>query len=93
MVQEKRSEPSWSPARHSPEHTDELGGHELWAELLYFCHIAQEAQHVAVQLLFLWELLARQGTGLYTGRALVMLRISNPGKRLYSTSRKLSIFG
>lgn len=92
VVQEKTSEPSWLAARHSPEHTDELGGHELRAELLHFCHVAQEAQHVAVQLLLLWELLARQGTGLYTCRTLVMLRTSNPGKKLYSISRKAQYF-
>lgn len=58
-------QPSSSLARHSPEHTDELGGHELRAELLHLCYIAQKAQHIAMQLLLLWELLGKQRTGLY----------------------------
>lgn len=86
------SQPSCLLARRSPEHTDELGGHELRAELLHLCYIAQEAQHVAMQLLFLWELLCKQRTGLYKSRAVVTPTTSNPGERLYSTSRKAGYF-
>lgn len=53
-------QPCRSLARRSPEHTDELGGHELRAQLLHLCYVAQEAQHVAMQLLLLWELLSKQ---------------------------------
>lgn len=75
VIQEQSSraftlpQPSCSLARHPPEHTDELGGHELWAELLHLCYIAQETQHVTMQLLFLWEFLSKQRTGLYKRRA------------------------
>lgn len=98
VIQEQSSrafslpQPSCLLARHSPEHTDELGGHELRAELLHLCYIAQEAQHVAMQLLFLWELLSKQRTGLYRSGAVVVLRMSNPGERLYSTSRNVEYF-
>jgi len=85
-------QPRCSLARHSPEHTDELGGHELRAELLYLCYIAQEAQHITMQLLFLWELLSKQITGLYKSWVIVMLRTSDQGERLYSMSRKVEYF-
>lgn len=71
--------PSCSVAWHSPEHTDELRGHELWAEFLHLCHIAKEAQHIAMQLLFLWELLTKSETGLYNSRSTVILRTRDPG--------------
>lgn len=57
-------QPSCWLVRDSPEHTDELRGHELWTEFPDLSHVAQEAQHIAMQLLFLWELLRKQETGL-----------------------------
>lgn len=78
-------QPSCLLARHSPEHTDELGGHELWTEFPDLSHIAQEAQHIAVQLLFLWELLRKQETGLYSSRDMVTTGMRNYGE---NTSRK-----
>lgn len=85
-------QPCRSLARCLPEHTDELGGHELRAELLHLCYVAQKAQHVAMQLLFLWELLSKQRTELQKSKAMVTLRASNPGERLFSVSRKAEYF-
>lgn len=91
VIQEQSSralllpQPSCLLARHSPEHTDELGGHELWTEFPDLSHIAQEAQHIAMQLLFLWELLGKQETGLYSSRVMVTIGMRNYAE---STSRK-----
>lgn len=49
----------------SPEDADELSCHQLRAQLLHLCHVAQQAQHVAVQLLLLWELLSKQRAALW----------------------------
>lgn len=84
--------PSCSVAWHSPEHTDELRGHELWAEFLHLCHIAKEAQHIAMQFLFLWELLTKSETGLYNSRSTVILRTRDPGERLCSAPKKGECF-
>lgn len=43
--------------RPSPEDADELGRHQVRTEGLHFGHVAQKAQHVAVQLLLVGKLL------------------------------------